>query len=45
MASSNKLTEAKRAFQRDPNFKRIQKLFPNANLKKAVTPKRGGKKR
>jgi len=46
MTTANKITEAKKAFEKDPYFRRIKKLFPaNTNLKKAVTTKRGGKKR
>jgi len=43
MTTANKITEAKKAFEKDPNFKRIKKVF-TTKRSKPVTPKRGGKK-
>lgn len=43
--TGNRTIASRKAIKTDPNFKRLQKIFPaNTNLKKAVTPKRGGKK-
>ncbi|MDQ3253568.1 MAG: hypothetical protein M3R15_06630 [Acidobacteriota bacterium] len=41
--TGNRTIAAKKAFEKDPKFRRLKKLFPaNTNLKKAVTQK--GKK-